>query len=181
MSDEGSENSHAGARSIGPVVSAAHLASGAMPALSELEFAVTMMVNAYSRWMVRCMAATGTAGLSPLDVQVLHSVNHRGRAKTLADICLVLNIEDTHTVSYALKKLDKAGLIRSGRQGKEKTVSITKDGEEACVEYRRLREALLVEPMKALGLDERELSRLAATLRLVSGNYDQAARAAAAM
>jgi len=35
--------------------------------------------------------------------------------------------------------------------------------------------------MKALGLDEEELSRLAATLRLVSGNYDQAARAAAAM
>ena len=35
--------------------------------------------------------------------------------------------------------------------------------------------------IKALGLDENELSKLAATLRLVSGNYDQAARAAAAM
>ncbi|WP_417669953.1 winged helix DNA-binding protein [Roseibium sp.] len=166
---------------IGPVVSAAHLASGAMPALSEIEFAVTMMVNAYHRWMARCMAASGIEGLSALDVQVLHSVNHRGRAKTLADICLVLNIEDTHTVTYAMKKLEKAGLIASGRRGKEKTAEITKPGEAACLEYRRLREALLVEPMKALGLDENELSKLAATLRLVSGNYDQAARAAAAM
>lgn len=152
-----------------------------MPALSEVEFAVTMMVNAYHRWMVRCMAAGGTEGLAPLDVLILHSVNHRDRKKTLSDICLVLNIEDTHTVTYALKKLEKAGLVVSGRRGKEKTAEITPAGEKACEEYKRLREALLVEPMKALGLDEQELSRLAATLRLVSGNYDQAARAAAAM
>ena len=47
---------------VGPVVSAAHLASGAMPALSEVEFAMTMMVNAYHRWMVRCMARNVAAG-----------------------------------------------------------------------------------------------------------------------
>lgn len=166
---------------FGPVVSAAHLASGAMPALSEVEFAVTMMVNAYHRWMVRCMAASGLDGLSPLETLVLHSVNHRGRAKTLSDICLVLNIEDTHTVTYALKKLEKAGLTKAGRRGKEKTAEITKAGEAACLEYRRIREALLVEPIKGLRLDEQELSRIAATMRLVSGHYDQAARAAAAM
>ncbi|NBN63352.1 winged helix DNA-binding protein [Microvirga tunisiensis] len=166
---------------IGPIVSASHLASGAMPALSEIEFAVTMMVNAYQRWMVRCMAAAGVPAMSPLEVQVLHQVNHRGREKTLADVCLVLNIEDTHTVTYALKKLEQAGLIVSGRRGKEKTASITREGERACLEYRRLREALLVQPVKSIGLDEQELSRLAAALRTISGNYEQAARAAAAM
>ncbi len=166
---------------MGPVVSAAHLAAGEMPALSEMEFAVTMMVNAYQRWMVRCMAAAGVEGLSSLEVQLLHSVNHRSRAKTMADLCLVLNIEDTHTVSYALKKLEKAGLIETGRRGKEKTARITQTGEEMCLQYRELREALLVKPMKELGLDEAELSRLAATLRSVSGYYDQGARAATAM
>ena len=166
---------------IGPVVSAAHLATGGLPALSEVEFAVTMMVNAYYRWIARCMAASGQDGLGPLDVQVLHSVNHRGRAKTLSDICLVLNIEDTHTVTYALKKLEKAGLIASGRKGKEKTAEITPEGEAACLEYRRLREALLIDSLKTLGYDEAELSRLASVLRTLSGNYDQAARAAAAM
>ncbi|MBC2860478.1 winged helix DNA-binding protein [Stappia sp. 28M-7] len=152
-----------------------------MPALSEVEFAVTMMVNAYHRWMVRCMAAAGAPGMSPLDTLVLHSVNHRGRPKSLADICLVLNIEDTHTVTYALKKLAAAGLVETGKRGKEKTVAITRAGEAICMEYRRLREALLVGPVKGLGMDEMELSRLAATLRSVSGHYDQAARAAAAM
>ncbi|MHC5652678.1 winged helix DNA-binding protein [Stappia sp.] len=177
------ETSHAApaASGIGPVVSAAHLASGAMPALSEVEFAVTMMVNAYHRWMSRCMAAAGAPGMSPLDTLVLHSVNHRGRPKSLADICLVLNIEDTHTVTYALKKLVGAGLVETGKRGKEKTVAISPAGEAICMEYRRLREALLVGPVKALGMDEAELSRLAATLRSVSGHYDQAARAAAAM
>ncbi|AXS41343.1 winged helix DNA-binding protein [Breoghania sp. L-A4] len=166
---------------IGPVVSSAHLASGALPALSEVEFAVTMMVNAYHRWMVRCMTAAGVEGLGPLDVLVLHSVNHRGRPKTLADICLVLNIEDTHTVTYALRKLENGGLIATGKRGKEKTATITESGEAACMEYRRIREALLVEPVRTLGLDETELSRLAAVLRSVSGHYDQAARSAAAM
>lgn len=166
---------------VGPVVSAAHLASGAMPALSEVEFAVTMMVNAYHRWMARCMAAAGAPGISPLETLVLHSVNHRGRPKSLADICLVLNIEDTHTVTYALKKLEAAALVETGKRGKEKIVSITPAGEKICLEYRRLREALLVGPVKGLGMDEQELSRLAATLRSVSGHYDQAARAAAAM
>ncbi len=176
-----SSNDTPKAAGIGPVVSSAHLASGALPALSEVEFAVTMMVNAYERWMVRCMTAAGVPGLAPLDVQVLHSVNHRGRPKTLADICLVLNIEDTHTVTYALRKLEKGGLISTGKRGKEKTATITAAGEAACMEYRRIREALLVEPVRTLGLDETELSRLAALLRSVSGHYDQAARSAAAM
>ncbi|MTI19128.1 MarR family transcriptional regulator [Rhodobacteraceae bacterium RKSG542] len=152
-----------------------------MPALSEVEFAVTMMVHAYHRWMVRCMAAVGQEGMSPLETLVLHSVNHRGRPKTMADLCLVLNIEDTHTVSYALKKLEKGGLVQSGKRGKEKTVSITEEGEQLCNEYGRLREALLVAPLKELGMDEGEVSRIASTLRSISGHYDQAARAAAAM
>ncbi len=167
--------------SIGPVVSASHLASGAMPALSEVEFAVNMMVNAYHRWMARCMAAAGAPGMSPLDTLVLHTVNHRGRPKSLADICLVLNIEDTYTVTYALKKLEKLSFVATGKRGKEKVVEITPAGETVCMEYRRIREALLVEPVKGIGMDERELSRLAATMRSVSGHYDQAARAAAAM
>ena len=51
------------------------------------------------------MAAAGMPGSGPLDVMVLHTVNHRDRPKKLADICFTLNIEDTHTVNYALKKL----------------------------------------------------------------------------
>ena len=166
---------------FGPVVSAAHLADGRLPPLSEVEFALTMANHAFQRWMVRGMAAAGTPGLSPLEVLVLHQVHHRGRPKTLADLCLVLAIEDTHTVTYALKKLERQGLVRSGRRGKERTVAITAAGENASRAYRSIREGLLVSSVAETGLDPTEMSRLAALLRALSGQYDQAARAAAAM
>ena len=166
---------------IGPVVSAAHLAAGAMPELSEVEFALNVTVNAWHRWMVRATAASGVDGLTATDVLVLHHVNHRGREKTLADLCLVMNVEDTHLVNYAIKKLAAAGLVKTGRRGKEKTVAITAEGEAACARYHQLREALLVRSVKTLGLDEAEISRLAGLLRALSGQYDQAARSAASL
>lgn len=166
---------------IGPVVSASHLASGAMPAMSEMEFALTVVNNAFSRWMVRCMTAVGYPGLTPVDVLILHSVNHREREKTLADICLVLNIEDTHVVTYAIKKLIGLELVAGGKRGKEKTVAITATGAAACTRYRDIREALLISSVTSMGLDEAEVSRVAGMLRAISGQYDQAARGAASL
>ena len=168
-------------RDIGPIISSAHLAKGAMPELSEVEFALILAQHAFSRWSGRCMAAAGQADLSPLDVLVLHNVNHRGRIKTLADICLVLNIEDTHTVAYAIKKLEKRGLVKSARAGKEKTVQITPRGEESCLAYADIREACLVRAVKSLGIEAGDLSNLATLLRMLSGHYDQAARSAASL
>ena len=166
---------------IGPVVSAAHLAEGGMPALSEIEFALTVLHNAFSRWIVRCMATAGYPGLGPTDVLILHAVTHRGRDKTLADLCMMFNIEDTHVVAYALKKLSGLGLVESGRRGKEKTVGATPEGAAACARYRDVREGLLVSGVKALAVDEAEASRLAAMMHALSGQYDQAARAAASL
>jgi len=166
---------------LGPIVSSAHLASGLMPALSELEFGLILLGHAFDRWIVRCAGAAGVADLSALDVLVLHTVNHRARSKRLADICLVLNIEDTHLVTYAVKKLQAHELVASGRSGKEKTVTITPKGEALCRRYREIREALLVAPVRGTGVDERKLSELAGTMRALSGHYDQAARSAASL
>jgi predicted MarR family transcription regulator len=166
---------------LGPIVSSGHLASGALPALSEFEFGVTMLNHAFHRWMVRCMAAAGVPDLSPFDVLVLHNVNHRGKAKRLADICLVLNVEDTHLVNYSLKKLEKLKLIKGGKAGKEKIVQATPAGVAACEKYKAVREALLVPSVIGTGLDPRKLSAFAAELRALSGQYDQAARAAASL
>ncbi len=169
------------AERVGPIVSSAHLAEGQMPELSELEFGLILAGHAFSRWIVRAMAAVGYPDLSTLDVLVLHTVNHRGRTKTLADICLVLNVEDTHTVSYALKKLQRLGLVESGRKGKEKTAAITAEGEAACTAYREVRERLLIQSVQALGLEAGGVSTAADVLRALSGQYDQSARAAASL
>ena len=165
----------------GPVVSSAHLAAGAMPALSEFEFSTIMLSHAFDRWIVRCMAAAGVSDMSPVDVMVLHTVHHRSKAKRLADICLVLNIEDTHVVSYAIKKLVRLKLVSSRIQGKEKLIETTEQGARVCQRYHEIREALLVRSVETMGLDQQALSRIATQMRVISGHYDQAARAAASL
>ncbi len=169
------------ARGVGPIVSSAHLADNDLPELSELEYALMVASNAFDRWTVRCMAAAGRADLGALDIRVLHTVNHRGRAKRLADICLVLNEEDTHTVSYSLKKLERLGLVTGSRQGKEKYAAITDDGSGLCKRYAEVREALLVDGLGDTRDRARRISDLAALLRAMSGHYDQAARAATSL
>ncbi|MCR4266064.1 winged helix DNA-binding protein [Nitratireductor sp. ZSWI3] len=168
-------------RKIGPVVSSAHLAAGAMPALSEIEFAMTVMNHSFERWMVRCMAAAGVPGLQPTAVQILHAATHRNREKTLSELCMMFNIEDVHIVSYAIKKLAALGLVKTGRRGKEKTVRATAEGVAACQRYHEVREALLVASTKRLKLDEDVLSGIAAVMRSLSGQYDQAARSATSL
>ncbi len=164
-----------------PIVSSAHLISDKSPELSEFEYGLIIASNAFSRWATRCATAAGLEGLAYLDILVLHSINHRARPKKLADLCFVLNIEDTHTVTYACKKLVRLGLVKREKQGKELLFSITDKGGKACGEYARVREDCLVETLAGMGPDNKEIGDLAATLRALSGLYDQAARAAASL
>ena len=164
------------------IVSSAHLADGGAPGLSEFEYGLIICGNAFARWIVRCMAAAGYADLNALDVLVVHTVNHRARDKRLADICFVLNIEDSHLVSYALKKLVKARLVDAEKRGKETVYRTTGEGAEACARYRAVREPCLVETVRALGnFDDAEIASVARFLRALSGLYDQAARAATSL
>ncbi|RSV36449.1 MarR family transcriptional regulator [Sphingomonas sp. ABOLE] len=162
------------------IVSSAHLADGAAPALSELEFSLTLAATAYHRWIARCAAAAGIA-LAPLEVLILHTVRHRDRPKRLADIALVLDVEDTHLVTYAIRKLEKVGLVTTRRAGKEKLIAATEAGVEFCTAYRAIRETVLAESVAADGPDAAALAQAAGLLRRLSGQYNQAARAAATL
>lgn len=164
-----------------PIVSSAHLAGNKLMELSEFEFALMMASNAFNRWVVRCMNAAGMRDLATLDVLVLHSVNHRDRPKRLADICLVLDIEDTHTVNYAMKKLVRLGLVEGEKRGKEIFYSTTGAGRNLCQDYRKIREELLVNAMSLIGQPHGDLARAADLMRALSGIYDQAARAATSL
>ncbi|WP_171058735.1 winged helix DNA-binding protein [Brucella haematophila] len=164
--------------SIGPIVSSAHLAEGGSPGMSEVEYGLILASHAFSRWMVRCMAAAGLPGLSPIEVLILHSIRHRDREKKLADICLVLDIEDTHIATYAIRKLENAGLLTTGKAAKEKTVKITAKGADACARYAQIRERLLVDSTANARPSEETLSEVAALLRFMSGAFNQATRSA---
>ena len=162
-----------------PIVSSAHLAQSGAEGVSEFEYGLIVASGAFERWTVRCMAAAGLSELSHLDVLVLHSVNHRGRDKLATDICFVLGIEDTHTVTYALKKLVRLDLVERHKRGKESFFTTSARGQKACEKYREVREACLLDSLEALGLSEAEFQEVGSRLRTLSGLYDQAARAAA--
>jgi len=167
--------------SVPPIVSSAHLVSEQATELSEFEFGLNMAINAYHRWIVHCMAAAGQDGLGALDVLVLHLVNHREREKRLSDLCFLLNIEDSHVVNYSLKKLARMDLVTAHRRGKETFHATSESGQAACQRYRKIRESCLIASHAALGQDNQEIGEAARMLRLLSGLYDQAARAAASL
>ena len=166
-------------RSARGIVSSSHLVSPRSVELSEFEFGLIVAWNAFSRWAVRCMAAAGCPDLTITDVLVLHHINHRARNKKLADICFVLNYEDTHVVAYSLKKLVAAELAQTEKIGKEVFYSPTAVGEAVVQKYRGVREACLVDNLDA----ERnpDIGDMARLMRTMSGLYDQAARAATSL
>jgi len=58
-------------------------------------------------------------------------------------------------------------------------VSVTAEGQAVCARYAEVRAQLLIESLRALGLDQGPVSDLSDFLRALSGQYDQAARTAA--
>lgn len=163
------------------ILSSSHLAEGAAGELSEFEFGLIVAHNAFSRWVTRCMAAAGMPELAITDVLVLHHVRHRDRPKKLSDICFTLNYEDTHVVSYALKKLVGLGLLSSSRHGKEVHYATTAEGRALADRYREIRDVCLLPSVGGDLGDVRTLADTAQLLRALSGLYDQAARAAASL
>ena len=170
------------------IVSSSHLVSEKAAELSDIEYGLIVGWNAFGKWMVKAMATavadagvmvTGGTDLAVLDILCLHSVNHRERPKKLGDICFKLNVEDSHTVNYALKKLIKMKLVSSEKHGKEVFYATTASGVDLCFKYRAVREACLVNCFADFDRGKgAELSEVARQLRLLSGLYDQAARSA---
>lgn len=163
------------------IVSSAHLVSPHSKELSEFEFGMIMSNNAFSRWVVHCMSAAGLRELTPLDVLVLHHVNHRQRGKSLSEVCFVMDVEDSHLINYSLKKLLGLGVVKSTRHGKDVTYSTTEHGQHYVERYRQIREDCLITALKADEGLNRQIGDLAVLLRMLSGVYDQAARAAASL
>ena len=170
------------------IVSSSHLVSEKAAELSEVEYGLIVGWNAFGKWMVKAMTTaiaetgvrvTGGADLAVLDILCLHSVNHRERPKKLSDICFKLNVEDSHIVNYALKKLIKMKLVSSEKHGKEVFYATTKSGVDLCLRYREVRESCLVDSFANFdGGKGAQLGEVARQLRLLSGLYDQAARSA---
>ena len=93
----------------------------------------------------------------------------------------MLNVEDSHTVGYSLRKLVRAGLLTASKEGKETFYATSPLGADACEGYREVREQCLLGSVGAFLQGSSELSAVARVLRTLSGLYDQAARSATSL
>lgn len=160
-----------------PIVSSSHLVTDKGVRLSEFEYALTMVNNAFHRWMISASQACELDNMGPLDILVIHNIHHRDRAKRIADIAFTLNVDDSHNVSYSVRKLVKNGLVEHQRRGKDTYYSVTEDGKAYCLEYVKIREECLVKALEQMNING-TLGDIAQTMRTLSGFYDQASRAA---
>ena len=163
------------------IVSSAHLVSPNSAEMSEFEFGLIVAGNAFHRWIAHCMSAAGLKDLTALDVLVLHHVTHRARDKRLADICFIMNVEDTHLINYSLKKLAGMKVVASHKSGKEVTYASTELGQTYVQRYREIRESCLIDALHADDALNKDIGDLGRLLRVLSGVYDQAARSAASL
>lgn len=148
--------------------------------MSSFEFTLITLFYGFSRWVEKCMEAGGPRGLGALDILVLHAANHRARGRSLNEIAMALNIDDTHLVGYSLKKLIAAGLVTAGREGRHRGYEATPAGDAACAAYKDVRERYLIASLRHLRDDTASVASAGELLRILTGMYDQAGRFATA-
>lgn len=147
--------------------------------LSDLELALIILWNSVRRWMSSRSNGSELKGLSDLDDFLLHLLAYRNRPLRGIDLAFALSVDDTHLVTYSLKKLARMGAVTSQRIGKEVFYEATKKGRLHYQQFLDDRSHYLEPAMKFLTGREHDIESVTSLLRTMSGVYEQAARAAA--
>jgi predicted MarR family transcription regulator len=148
--------------------------------LSEFEFKLERLAQAYYRWKAACLAAVCDVPLTGDDVAVLNVVRMGDEPKRLSEIGQLLNRVDVPNLQYATRKLVKAGLIETegSSSRKETRYRATERGHTVTEAYASLRATTLPPMLEALDGWAEKSEAAGSHLELVSSLYTQAAQAA---
>ncbi|QPF92349.1 helix-turn-helix domain-containing protein [Bradyrhizobium commune] len=148
--------------------------------LSEFEFRLERLAQAYYRWKAACLAAVCDVPLTGDDVAVLNVVRMGDEPKRLSEIGQLLNRVDVPNLQYATRKLVKAGLIETegSSSRKETRYRATERGYTVTEAYASLRAATLPPMLEALDGWADKAEAAGSHLELVSSLYTQAAQVA---
>jgi predicted MarR family transcription regulator len=148
--------------------------------VAEIEYALMRTNQAFERWQTECLASVIDFAASGEENAMLHIIRMHDRPKTIKDLARLANREDIPNMQYSLRKLIGAGLVvrqGSGRAGV--TYSVTDLGRDVTDRYADVRGSLLVEAIDSVPNFTQKLEEAARTLELLTGIYEQVARAAA--
>lgn len=148
---------------------------------TEFEWAVMRFFSAFERSCLQLSITGGSSDLSFQELVLLHVVGMQHHAQTSHSIARQLNRDDIQNLQYALRKLEKRGLIGKSLGDRNKTAhySITSEGRE-CVElYAKIRAQLLTGRTELVREIDRKLQEATQLLSVLTGIYDDVARVAA--
>lgn len=158
-----------------------HLASDEVEIdITEIEYALMRANQAFERWQTECLASVVDLAASGEENAMLHIIRMHERPKTIKDLARLSNREDIPNMQYSLRKLIGAGLVvreGSGRAGV--TYFVTERGREVTDRYAEVRASLLIDAIKSVPNFPQRLEEATRTLELLTGIYEQVARAAA--
>lgn len=148
--------------------------------VTEVEYALMRSYEAFGRWQAECLATVIEFSATGAENALLHVIRMNDRPKTIHDLAHMTNREDIPNIQYSLRKLIKGGFVKrtgSGRTGV--TYEVTPVGHRVTERYADVRSVLLIDALTRMPDLAAKLSDAAHTLELVTGIYEQAARAAA--
>jgi predicted MarR family transcription regulator len=148
--------------------------------LSDFEFRLERLTQAYYRWKAACLAAVCNVPLTGDDVAVLNVVRMGDEPKRLSEIGQLLNRVDVPNLQYATRKLVRSGLIETegSSSRKETRYRATQTGRSVTEAYAALRATTLPPMLEALEGWADKSDASGAHLELVTSLYTQAAQVA---
>jgi predicted MarR family transcription regulator len=148
--------------------------------LSDFEFGLERLAQAYYRWKAACLAAVCDVPLTGDDVAVLNVVRMGDEPKRLSEIGQLLNRVDVPNLQYATRKLVRSGLIETegSSSRKETRYRATATGRSVTEAYAALRAATLPPMLDALDGWAAKSETTSIQLDLISSLYAQAAQVA---
>jgi len=148
--------------------------------LSDFEFALERLAQAYYRWKASCLAAVCEVPLTGDDVAVLNVIRMGDEPKRLAEVGQLLNRVDVPNLQYATRKLVRAGLIETegGASRKETRYRATARGRSITEDYAALRAQTLPSMFESITGWTEGCGAITAQLDQMAGLYTQGARVA---
>jgi predicted MarR family transcription regulator len=153
-----------------------HLSASPIEArLTELEFGLEQLAQAYYRWKSLCFRAVSDITLSGEDVAVLNTIRMGDDPKQLSEIARLLNRTDMANLQYALRKLARADLVENtGSPSRRETrYRVTATGRAITDAYARLRAELLLPVLGTAGSAE-DFAALQRAFATLSRQYEDA-------
>lgn len=148
---------------------------------TEFEWAVMRFFSAFERSCLQLSITAGSSDLSFQELVLLHVVGMQHHAQTSHSIARQLNRDDIQNLQYALRKLEKRGLISKSLGDRSKTAHyfITTEGRESVGLYAKLRSQLLTGRTELVSEIDKKLQEATQLLSVLTGIYDDVARVAA--